>query len=96
MILYDYSDEPHEFDVDLDDEGIAVARLEVVSGDEVLEVIYKTGDISRFDSCYGYRFMDFHDATFILVGDGKWVVDKERFLARKGSYDDWDESAEGD
>lgn len=89
MILYDYSDEPHEFDVDLDDEGIAVARLEVVSGDEVLEVIYKNGDISRFDSCYGYRLMDFHDAMYVLVVDGKWVVDKERFLARKGSYDDW-------
>lgn len=89
MILYDYSDEPHEFDVDLDDDEIAVARLDVVSGDEVLEVIYKNGDISRFDSCYEYRLMDFHDATFILVVDGKWIVDRERFLARKGSYDDW-------
>lgn len=89
MILYDYSDEPHEFDVDLDDEGIAVARLEVVSGDEVLEVIYKNGDISMFDSCYGYRLMDFHDAMYVLVVDGKWVVDRERFLSRKGSYDDW-------
>ena len=89
MIIYDYSDTPHEFDVDLDDERITVARLEVVSGDEVLEVIYKDGDISRFDSCYWYRFMDFHDAMYVLVVDGKWVVDKERFLARKGSYDDW-------
>lgn len=89
MILYDYSDEPHEFDVDLDDEGIAVARLEVVSGDEVLEVIYKDGDIKTFDSCKGYRLMDFHDAMYVLVVDGKWVVDRERFLARKGSYDDW-------
>ena len=89
MILYDYADEPHEFDVDLDDEGLAVARLEVVSGDEVLEVIYRDGDIKTFDSCYGCRFMDFHDATSVLVVDGKWVVNKERFLARKGSYGDW-------
>lgn len=89
MILYDYSGDPHEFDVDLDDDEIAVARLDVVSGDEVLEVIYRDGDISRFDSCYEYRLMDFHDDTFILVCGGKWVVDKERFLARSGSYDDW-------
>ena len=89
MILYDYSGEPHEFDVDLDDEGIAVARLEVVSGDEVLEVIYKDGDIKTFDSGLWTRLRDFHDATFILVVDGKWIVDRERFLARKGSYDDW-------
>lgn len=89
MILYDYSDEPHEFDVDLDDEGIAVAMLDVVSGDEVLEVIYRDGEIKTFDSFKGYRLMDFLDATFVLVVDGKWVVDRERFLARKGSYDDW-------
>lgn len=95
MILYDYLNTPHEFDVDLDDERIAVARLEVVSGDEVLEVIYKDGDISRFDSCKEYRLMDFHDAMYVLVLVGKWVVDKERFLARKGSYDDWCESVEG-
>ena len=89
MILYNYSGEPHEFDVDLDDEGIAVARLEVVSGDEVLEVIYKDGDIKTFDSGLWTRLVDFHDDTFILVVDGKWIVDRERFLARKGSYDDW-------
>lgn len=89
MILYDYSGEPHEFDVDLNDEGIAVARLEVVSGDEVLEVIYKNGDIKTFDSGLWTRLRDFHDATFILVVDGKWVVDRDRFLSRKGSYDDW-------
>lgn len=89
MILYDYADEPHEFDVDLDDEGIAVARLEVVSGDEVLEVVYKDGDIKTFDADLWTRLVDFHDAMYVLVVDGKWVVDKERFLARKGSYDDW-------
>ena len=89
MILYDYSDEPHEFDVDLDDEGIAVARLEVVSGDEVLEVIYKDGDIKTFDSGLWTRLRDFRDDAFVLVVDGKWVVDREMFLSRKGSYDDW-------
>lgn len=89
MILYDYADTPHEFNVDLDDDEIAVARLEVVSGDEILEVIYRDGEIKTFDSCKEYRLMDFHDAMYVLVVDGKWVVDKERFLARKGSYDDW-------
>ena len=85
MILYDYADEPHEFDVDLDDERIAVARLEVVSGDEVLEVIYRDGDIKTFDAGLWTRLVNFLDDIFILVVDGKWVVDKERFLARKGS-----------
>lgn len=89
MILYDYSDTPHEFDVDLDDDEIVVARLEVVSGDEVLEVIYMDGEIKTFDAGLWTRLVDFHDDTFILVCGGKWVVDKERFLARSGSYDDW-------
>lgn len=89
MILYDYSDEPQEFDVDLDDERIVVAKLEVISGDEVLEVIYKDGDIKTFDAGLWTRLVDFHDDMFVLVRGGKWVVDKDRFLARKGSYDDW-------
>ncbi len=89
MILYDYTDEAHEFDVDLDDKNITIAILQVISGDEVLEVTYKDGTTLTFDADTNYRFHDYLDATYILVLNGDWMADREKFLARENSYDDW-------
>lgn len=88
MILYDYTDEAHEFDVDLDDKNIVFAILQVISGDEVLDVVYKDGTSDTFDADTNYRFQDFLDAAYVIVLDGEWKVDREGFLARKNSYDD--------
>ena len=86
--MYDYADEAHEFDVDLDDKNVIVAILQVISGDEVLDVTYKDGTIRTFDADTNYRFQDVLDATYIIVLNGEWKVDREGFLARKNSYDD--------
>ena len=88
MILYDFTDEKHEVDIDLDDPGIAMAVLDIISGDEVLTVIYKSGSVRIEDADTNGRFHDFLDLTCVLVVDGRWQVDRERFYARKDSYDD--------
>ncbi len=91
MKLYDFEGESQDFDVDLDDENVAAAILQVVSGDEILDVVYKDGEVSTFDADTNFRTTDFLDATYILVLNGEWQVDRDKFLARKGSYDDWNE-----
>lgn len=88
MILYDYADMPHSFGVDLDDADIALASLTVLSGDEVLEIVRNDGTLETYDACTGIRLHDFFDAKYVLVVNGEWQVDKERFYERKGSYDD--------
>ena len=90
MKLYDFEGESQDFDVDLDDENVAVAILQVVSGDEILDVVYKDGEVRTFDADTHFRTTDFLDATYILVLNGEWQVNRDKFLARKGSYDDWD------
>lgn len=88
MILYDFTDGKHEVDIDLDDPGIELAMLDVVSGDEVLKVIYRDGLVRRADADTNGRFQDFLDASYILVFEGRWQVDRDGFYARKDSYDD--------
>ena len=90
MKLYDFEGESQDFDVDLDDENVAAAILQVVSGDEILDVVYKDGEVRTFDADTHFRTTDFLDATYILVLNGEWRVNRDKFLARKGSYDDWD------
>ena len=91
MKLYDFEGESQDFDVDLDDENITAAILQVVSGDEILDVVYKDGEVRTFDADTHFRTTDFLDATYILVLNGEWQVDRDKFLARNGSYDDWNE-----
>lgn len=90
MKLYDFEGESQDFDVDLDDENVAAAILQVVSGDEILDVVYKDGEVRTFDADTHFRITDFLDATYILVLNGEWQVNRDKFLARKGSYDDCD------
>lgn len=88
MVLYDFTDAGHEVDVDLDAQDIALATLDVISGDEVLTVIYKDGSTRIWDADTNGRFHDFLDLTCVLVVDGRWQVDRKGFYARKDSYDD--------
>ena len=88
MIIYDYAGEGRDVDVDLDDDSIIIATMTVLTGDEVLEVITKDGVFAVYDSSVGNpRLTDWFDGKYVLVADGKWVADKDRFLARKHGYD---------
>jgi hypothetical protein len=88
LVLYDWANDAHEVDIDLDDKDIVIAMLQILSGDEVLEVAYKNGMTTTIDSS-DCRDTDFFDGAYVLVLNGEWVVDREKFLSRKGSYDEW-------
>ena len=88
MILYDFTDGKCECDIDLDDPSIELAELTVLSGDEVLTVIYKDGTTRIVDADTHERFHDYFDGSYILVVNGKWQVNRDGFFARKDSYDD--------
>lgn len=88
MFLYDFTDSKREFAVNLDDDRIALATLDVISGDELLTVIYRDGRTRKFDADTNRRFHDFLDASYVLVVDGEWQVDRAGFYARRDSYDD--------
>lgn len=88
MIIYDYAGDARDVDVDLDDDSIIIATMTVLTGDEVLEVVTKDGVFASYDSSVGNpRLHDWFDGKYVLVADGKWVADRERFLARKHGYD---------
>ena len=89
MKLLSYDGESVEIDIDLDDPSILAASVNVISGDEVLSVLYRDGSESEYDACYlagMWRASDHHDGSYPVVINGKWCVDKDAFLSRKDSY----------
>lgn len=88
LTLLNYKDKKVEFDVDIEKDDVLTAVMEVVSGDEVLKVIYRDGTIRVYDSDRDFhRITDFCDGGYVVVKCGEWEVDKDMFLARKSSYD---------
>ena len=51
MRLLAYNDDSVDIDVDLDDPSILAASMAVISGDEVLSVLYRDGSESEYDAC---------------------------------------------
>lgn len=64
LILVDYKDNRKEFDIPNFEEVLSIV-IEVISGDEVANVLYKNGDIKTFDSSDD-RIIDYFDC-FCLV-----------------------------
>lgn len=85
--LLDYADRRTELDESIFDDvnDIAVATITVVTGDEALRIVRRNGDISE-ESTY-FAFEAFFDGEYIIIQDGKWVVDREKWDKRKTSYD---------
>ena len=98
MKLLNYLDESVDVDIDLDDPSILAASVSVLSGDEVLSVLYRDGSESKYDACElsgMWRASDFHDGSYPVVINGRWYVDKDAFLSRKSSYwRDWADDEE--
>lgn len=84
--LLDYASNRVSVDVgDLDD--IAKIVISVISGDEVLEVIYKDYTSEVFDSSTD-RMMDFYDDEYEIynVDEPYNLIDIPEFINRKTSY----------
>lgn len=66
--LVDYDDVIAKFNIDDKKlENFLFARYKVVSGDEVLEIIYKDGTEDYFDSCHSIRMQTFIDEEINLI-----------------------------
>lgn len=74
--------------VKVDMDKVAAINLEVVSGDEILVVVYKDYTIEKFDSSYDRR-MDFSDGSYVVFNEERSVnlLEDDEWLNRKSSYD---------
>ena len=91
MFLLNYENKKIDIDFNFKLEDIAVATIEIITGDEVLNIMTKGGRFYRFDSC-DYREMDFSDGSYTIIANGKWIVDSIRWNDRETSYDYWYQS----
>lgn len=64
--IYDYAN--NATTVELKDKPINLIVVCVVSGDEVIDVIYKDGTREHHDSC-SMRFMSFLDGCYVIEAD---------------------------
>lgn len=88
--LLNYRGVPVEVDIG-DFNNVARMTMDVVSGDEVLHVMYKNYDVENFDSSDGNdrRTMDFHDDEYEVYrfdNPGLNILDNEKFMNRTSSY----------
>lgn len=91
--LMNYKGDFTEHDIgDLKD--IAVITIEVITGDEIANVVYKDYTIRRFDSSHD-RINDYYDGEYQIFryDEEDNLINKEEFKNRGSSYDfmygDW-------
>lgn len=86
VALLDYDDEKITFEIgNLDD--IYFARIDVISGDEIMTVTYKDGTEAYFDSSE-CRTINFNDGGYPVYIPGKVnLFENKKWLKRKSSYD---------
>ena len=85
--LLNYLGEPVEVDIG-DFNNVARMTMEVISGDEVLNVMYKNYDVKIFDSSDD-RTINFHDdeyEVYYFDNQGPNILDNEEFMNRTSSY----------
>ena len=85
--LFDYEAREVEFDVgDINDIGAMTIR--VLSGDEVLTVIYKDFTSDTFDSCATGRTVGYYDGEYAIynANTGVNLLNDKSFMNRTDSY----------
>ena len=73
-----------------DFENVVRLRIEVVSGDEILHVLYKDYSVQKYDSAYLLdigRIMDYHDDLYIIYDITKNIDFIKSWNKRTNSYD---------
>lgn len=85
MFLLNYADEKVEIGEPFDDDisTIAVATIMVLTGDEVLDIVYKDGSSTRFSAYSAFEM--FYDGEYDIIRDGEWIVNRESWESRKDS-----------
>lgn len=85
--LFDYQAKEVEFDVgDIND--IGAMSIQVLSGDEVLTVIYKDFTSRSFDSCSTGRYVGYNDGCYEVynANTGVNLFNSKAFTNRNDSY----------
>ena len=85
--IMDYNNRKTETGVDLDSlENVKKIIIRVISGDEVMSVLYKDGTAEDFDSS-DTRARDYNDGRYILYAPDMFINRIPQFMRRKSSYD---------
>ena len=88
ITLLNYQGKKVKFDVDLESDDVDFAMIRVLSGDELLDVTWRNGREATYDSdTKRSRIHGFIDGGYVIVMDGEWQVDRDKFFSRKTSYD---------
>ena len=70
--IYDYSD--NAVKIEVSDKKIACINVLVLSGDEVISVVFEDGTMENFDASTA-RCMNFYDGFYTVTGENiqKWL-----------------------
>ena len=91
ITILDYKAKQVEVDIgNIDD--VLLIDMEVVSGDEVLNVTYKDGSRKYFDSCDTFRLMSYDDGSYpvYITGTSVNLLENEKWKNRCTSYEGFD------
>lgn len=84
--IMDYSGARTKTPIDIDNlKDVLSLYIRVISGDEILTVIYRNGKIERYDSSDS-RCMDFYDDEYCLYNEFEKINLIPEFQNRKSSY----------
>ena len=74
--------------VEVDMDKIATINLDVVTGDEILTVVYKDYTIKRFDSSHD-RLRDCNDGGYVIFNEATGInlLEDDKWINRTSSYD---------
>ena len=67
-------------------ENVLIIKIDVVTGDEILTVVYKNGKKIKFDSSSD-RMLDFFDYTYYILDKSNDFDIIKKWVERETSYD---------
>lgn len=71
-------------------EEVVRLTIEVVSGDEILHILYKDYTEKEYDSCYmlgDFRITGYYDGEYVIYDISKGINDIDKWSKRKDNYD---------
>ena len=71
-------------------EDVVRLTIEVVSGDEILHILYKNYTEEQYDSCYmlkNFRINSFYDGEYVIYDITKNINKINKWNKRKDMYD---------
>ena len=89
LCLRDYKNNPIPSPLELDDlDKVEEITITVLSGDEVIDVLYTNGASIHFDSDINYhRDVSYFDGTYIIYSKRRNIDRMEKFLETTDTYE---------